>query len=242
MPCENYREALIDAAATGEAPSLELAAHLNACSACREAFAEERQFFAAMDSGLRVNANAEVPLSLLPRVRARLNERTVQRHAWIPAAVATATTAVILVAVVLVREHNRTGPSGNAQASSVAETGGSEQTTNVVPSVGSVKGMTPSVSTKSIRTRQKTSRVGLHDPLILIAPGQRRAVAALVARVQQGAIPTDGLPEQETAKNLPRLSIEPLEIAPIEVKPLAELSAEPLSEAQQNEGNGHRQL
>jgi hypothetical protein len=239
MPCEKYREALIDAAAAGEAPSRELAAHLNACPACREAFAEERQFFAAMDSGLRVNVNAEVPLSLLPRVRAQLNERTVQRHAWIPAAVATATTAAILVAVVLVREHYRTRPNGISRESLVAQTVGPDRTANGGPSAGSVKEMTPSVSTKSIRTGQKNSRVRPRDPLVLIAPGQGRAIAALVASVRQGAIDS---PEQETEKNLQSLSIEPLEIAPIEVKPLAELTAEPLPESEQNEGNGHREF
>ena len=98
MPCENYREALIEAAATGAAPSRELRLHMDACASCSAAFAEELQLFVAIDSGVRATANSEVPASLLPRVRARLNEHPATRRFWIPAWAAVAAVAALVFA------------------------------------------------------------------------------------------------------------------------------------------------
>src|SRR5277367_1821229 len=72
MPCENYREALTEAAAADAVPSGELRSHLDACASCRTAFTEEQQLFAAIDTGLRASANSDVPATFLPRVRANL--------------------------------------------------------------------------------------------------------------------------------------------------------------------------
>jgi hypothetical protein len=84
MPCESFQDALIEAAASGEEPRGELRAHLRDCAACRAAFEQEQSLFAAMDSGLRSLANAEVPPSLLPRVRAAIDDAAVPSGAWSP--------------------------------------------------------------------------------------------------------------------------------------------------------------
>jgi hypothetical protein len=82
MPCESYKEPLIEAAASGlESPS-ELRAHLDACASCRMAYAEEQSLFASIDTGLHKNANAEVPASLLTRVRARLDKAATAKPIW----------------------------------------------------------------------------------------------------------------------------------------------------------------
>ena len=67
MPCQHYKDALIEVAASGSAPQGELRVHLDECASCRAAFAEEQSFFAAIDSGVRAAANIDVPPSLLPR-------------------------------------------------------------------------------------------------------------------------------------------------------------------------------
>lgn len=84
MLCECYKEALIEAAASNAELRGELRGHLDGCAACRAAFAQEQAFFASIDGGLRVTANAEVPASLLPRVRARLDEtEAVPNRPWV---------------------------------------------------------------------------------------------------------------------------------------------------------------
>jgi len=82
MPCEHYKDALIEAANAGTAPSGELRGHLAGCAACRAAFAEEQTLFAEIDAGLHSAVNAEAPPSLLPRVRIGLDEIVAAQPRW----------------------------------------------------------------------------------------------------------------------------------------------------------------
>jgi hypothetical protein len=82
MPCKHYKDALIEAAASGAEPQGDLRAHLAGCADCRAAFEQEQSLFASIDAGLHVTANAQVPASLLPRVRARLDAESAPRRTW----------------------------------------------------------------------------------------------------------------------------------------------------------------
>jgi hypothetical protein len=103
MPCELYQDALVEAAAFGIEPQGELRAHLAACTVCRTAFAQEQSLFSSIDTGLHAAANAEVPASLLPRVRARLVEVTAPRRMWAPSWLAMAGAAAMVVALLAAR-------------------------------------------------------------------------------------------------------------------------------------------
>ena len=72
MFCEAYNRSLMDAAASSEL-SPKLRGHLAECESCHSAFAQEQSLYAAIDTGLRAAANAEIPSTLLPRVRVALN-------------------------------------------------------------------------------------------------------------------------------------------------------------------------
>ncbi len=98
MPCQHYKEALIEAAASGSRPQDDLRAHLDACVACRAAFEQEQSLFASIDAGLHVTANADVPTSLLPRVRARLDEESTPRSNWLTNWLVLASAAAMVVA------------------------------------------------------------------------------------------------------------------------------------------------
>ena len=97
MPCKHYKNALIETAASGAEPQGELRAHLAGCADCRAAFEQERSLFASIDAGLRVVANAEVPPSLLPHVRARIDEQSVPRRVWSMNWLVFASAAVIII-------------------------------------------------------------------------------------------------------------------------------------------------
>src|SRR5262249_55827107 len=79
MPCEHYKNALIEVAASGAASQNDLRAHLAKCTSYRAAFDEEQSLFAAIDSSLHTTVSTEIPPSLLPRVQARLNETEAPR-------------------------------------------------------------------------------------------------------------------------------------------------------------------
>ena len=108
MPCKHYKDALIEAAASGAEPQGELRAHLEACATCRAAFEQERTLFSSIDASLRLAANAEVPASLLPRVRARLDEESAPRRIWLTNWLVLASAAVLVAAFFTVRAVLRT--------------------------------------------------------------------------------------------------------------------------------------
>ena len=103
MPCKNYKDALIEAAASGAEPQGDLRAHLIECADCRIAFEQEQSLFASIDAGLHVTANAQVPTSLLPRVRASLDEESAPRRAWATNWLVLASAGIMVVAFLTAR-------------------------------------------------------------------------------------------------------------------------------------------
>jgi len=108
MPCQHYKDALIEAAASGAQPQGYLRAHLNVCLDCRAAFEQEQSLFSSIDAGLHLTANPDVPPSLLPRVRARLDEAAATRRGWMPQWFALASAALMVVAFLAARAVWRT--------------------------------------------------------------------------------------------------------------------------------------
>jgi len=226
MPCENYREALTEAAVTKAAPSPELRSHLDGCAPCRIAFAEERQLFADVDTGLRASANAEVPASLLPRVRAKLNEPAVPRRSWIPAFAAIAAAAAIVIGIVFVRGTERgtaeQGPQMAAAARSVVPT----ETKTVPAAAPHVETSAPPSNDKPPRPVRIAPVAPVEEVTVLIPAGQKQAIDALLASVQQGKLETAVLLAEQSEKTPQDLQVVPLNISPIEMKPLADVSSE----------------
>jgi hypothetical protein len=103
MPCKQHKDALIEAAADGAELQGDLRAHLAGCTDCRAAFEEERSLFASIDAGLHVAANAEVPASLLPRVRTRLDQEAAPRRIWATSWLVLASAAVLFVVFLAAR-------------------------------------------------------------------------------------------------------------------------------------------
>ena len=99
MSCEAYREKLNDALVRGDAALGEvLATHLRACADCGEFYEAQKRLLGAMDSGVKAMVSEETPPSLLPRVRARMEEAPFEhfRMRWTPA------TAAVVVLLVLI--------------------------------------------------------------------------------------------------------------------------------------------
>ena len=86
MSCERHRKKLSDALAGGAvALSENVAAHVRACAGCREFYEAQKHLFGAVDTGVRAMVNEAVPASLLPGVRARMEEVRTRRLDWRPA-------------------------------------------------------------------------------------------------------------------------------------------------------------
>src|SRR5437879_13427288 len=83
MPCEKYKEALVEAASGAALPNA-LREHVQACEHCAAMLASERALFAAVDAGLHKAANAKVRPSFVPNVQATLATETVPTRSPIP--------------------------------------------------------------------------------------------------------------------------------------------------------------
>ena len=230
MSCEDYREALTEAAATNAALSGELHSHLDDCASCRAAFAEDRQLFAAVDAGLRTHANAEVPASLVPGLRAKLNELPVPRRSWSPAFAAIAAAAALVIGIVFVRGVGRGTAEQDSQMSAAAHGVVQPETKTVPAAVPHVESSAP--PSKHRPAQPFRTATGLHVPdVAAVAPaGQKKAIDALLAGVQRGEVTADVLLAEKPEGPVQELKISPLEISPLEMKPLEDASAEPASQ------------
>lgn len=134
MFCESWRETLGATVLSGEALPREARLHLASCGACREAFAREEQLLACIDGGLRSVANAEVPSSLLPRVRGSIDRPPVAAPWRVPIWAFAGAGLVLLVGFVYEGTHAPhpaslpqptaavVPPAGRSQASSQSGT------------------------------------------------------------------------------------------------------------------------
>jgi len=219
MFCESYRQSLGDAAVAGEELSPALAAHLQQCESCATFLAAEQELFRAMDEFLSIRANAEVPVSLVPRVRAALPENPLSaklfawKDVWIPAllaAVLIATTVVIPRSKPRVRE-----PVEETAANSPAKRGvTSDEKQNfagvgnpspvavtqvVIHAPGKPAGAQPRLAVKV----EPTAQVAMQQ-FIRIAREQPNTARAIYARAYTDAV-----------------AIEPIDVKEIAWEPLA---------------------
>lgn len=86
MNCRRAQEEIITALASSESGFRgDLAQHVRDCVSCRAFFTTQTALFRSIDAHLRPIANEPVPRSLLPGVRARLQEECLPRPQWISA-------------------------------------------------------------------------------------------------------------------------------------------------------------
>jgi hypothetical protein len=227
MPCEEYREALNEAAAGERELSRELRGHLEACRQCEVALEEEQQLFASIDSGVQKIANAEVPASLLPRVRASLEREVAPRRSFWPNFVLAGAAICAVLVLVGVKEWQRT--SGVRPAVSVADRAAPEDGPSEKVVAHSVK---PDVRPVPHQSKRSYARAPQPEFTVLLPVGQKQAVDKLLGELRSGTIKaTDVIVEKAEAAS-PDLQVSPLSITPIEVKPLATIveDAAPSSE------------
>lgn len=220
MPCEIYQQALTDAAAANAAPSREVNAHLESCVPCRAFFAAEQQLFAALEAGVEKMSNADMPPSLLPILRTRMNERKGQRSHWLPAAAMVA--AALIVALFVSRENKRYLTGTEKQTNSVAT---AAPASPELSQKGTPKEFV-ALPRKALLRRSASAVKRPPEVVVLIPEGQRRAFDRLVAELQSGRVEPDVLAADKPEQASQEQGLPPLAIAPIEIKPLAPIGGE----------------
>jgi hypothetical protein len=102
MNCKKCQESIFDAlaAGTGDLPP-EVAAHQKSCLACAKFSAVQQTLFQSINAGLQSLVNQPAPASLLPTVRARLDENCVRQPSGLLTWSLAVVTSLAVAAVIL---------------------------------------------------------------------------------------------------------------------------------------------
>jgi hypothetical protein len=234
MPCKHYKDALIETAASGAEPQGDLRAHLADCADCRAAFEQERSLFASIDAGLHVTANAKVPASLLPRVRALLDAESTPQRPWFQPVVFAAASAALAFAIFLFARPHRSGPDPQAKQTPqvpVNESPTTNQNSGPAPHIASSKVNNSQTRGHSTLLRPVTSS----QPEVLVPADEREALARFVTTLQErGDVAVALVPPAPQTKDEPA-SLEPLQIKELEIKTLEERQTEVSDGARQRQ-------
>jgi hypothetical protein len=224
MPCEHYKDTVMETAASGSAPSGELRAHLAECSSCRAAFAEEQTLFAAIDSGLHAAANTKVPPSLLPRVRTALDETSTLQLCWLRPAVFLSAGAVLAFAIFLIARPRQALPEdvakqgGVAVPTAVARAGKTNPAQDVQEGAQIAAIRAPLFHPTPNSTN--SSSAASSSPEVLVPPDEREGLAQLVATLNEHRDFAAAFVAQRPEKKDVLVTVDPLQIEDIEIKPL----------------------
>jgi hypothetical protein len=227
MPCQDYREALTEAAATGSAPSRELRSHFDVCESCRAAFSEELQLFAAIDTGLRTAANAELPPSYLPRVRASLENDSASPGRWMPLLIFAASAAIVLIVFIAARPGHRRSNELARQA--LPAPSRQEPETSAQSEASGAPRVAASSRSYHAEARRNSAPANFASPAqpeVLVPPEEREAFARFIGSQSERneVLVAVVAPAPDNAATL--LSVKPLEILELEVKPLEATAVE----------------
>ncbi len=213
MNCKLCQEKILESLAVGtELLASEVATHKDSCIACRGYYDTRRNLFRSIDSGLRSFANHPVPSSLVPGVRARLDESTPRRSGYFSWSFAAVAAVVILTAgigYVLRRPENH--PNSPEVLSVV-----SRSVSNPVPATQPPANVAP----RPIAKRVSSEVASTTAPEVIVLAEERQAFARFVAEIPQEREVAMAMtkPAQERADD--PLEIALLQIETLEVKPL----------------------
>ena len=222
MPCEPYQDALIEAAATGAEPQGELRAHLAACAACHAALAEEQFLFSSIDTSLHATANAEVPASLLPRVRTRLDEAVAPRRMWTHPLIFAATSVALAFAIFLFARPHHARPDSQAKQTPQIPVRETPVTNAGHQNSGPASQIVSSNVNKSKTPGHSTflRPVASSQPEVLVPPDEREAFSSFVFTVQRRRDVAAALLAPSPKKQDALVTLEPLQIANLDLQPL----------------------
>jgi hypothetical protein len=228
---------LIEAAASGAQPQGDLRAHLADCVSCRAALEQEKSLFSLIDASLHVTANADVPASLLPRVRASLDEAAAPQRLWFQAWVFAAASVALVLAIFLFARPRHPRPDDQAKQAPQIPRGGAPAT-NAGPQNSGPAAQIVSSNANNSQTRVHPTLlrpVASSQPEVLVPPDEREAFSSFVAVLGERREVALALVTPAPQTKDKSASLEPLQINRLEIKPLAATESEQSDGAEQEQ-------
>lgn len=225
MNCQQCRKKIHDSLAAGEPrPAAEVAAHENSCEACSQFHVAQLPLFRSLEIGLRMIANAPVPASFLPGVRARLEQDPVFHHAAMPrwSFVAVAAVAVLVVSAAYALRHPAKQFHLPQNISAPTSQTAANPETSTIPLRESARVFSPPASTRVIRATPSTAA-----RQVIVSAEECQAYAKFLAEVpgqEAVALAPPGQPVPEAAEGHAEIAL--LQIESLEVKALETTESE----------------
>jgi len=181
MPCEKYKEALVEAAASGAALPNALREHVQACEHCAAMLAGERALFAAVDVGLHKAANAKVRPSFVPNVQTTLATETVPTRNPIPAWGLVCATGALALAVAFLSLPRGAHDKANTEAITVQG-----KVAAVADEVGLSVALEHRYSGKAVKAQEQQDVAGAasHELEVLVQPEEEEYLKRFYATVR----------------------------------------------------------
>ena len=223
MPCDKYKEALIEAAASGAALPNALRGHVEACAQCAAMLAGERALFAAVDAGLQEAANARVRSSFVPNVRANLATETPPARNPVPAwGFVCATGALALAAAFLGLPR---GPHDKVRTAAIT-------VPSKAPPVAAEEGLSLAPERKTRYSarplkasgQQNVSNAKSREPEVLIQPEEEESLKRFYAAARNPAGEAKVVVSDNHEVTPKPLVIEQIEVRDLEIENLDEES------------------
>jgi hypothetical protein len=208
---------LVDALASGESwLAADVAMHLRACAECKRFYEAQVHLFGAIDSRVRAMVNETVPASLLPRVRAQIEEVRTPRLVWRPAWSVVAIAAMILVVSLgFVRRSGSLRDAGLTKAPTTVairtETVPFAATSREAPSTAVNPRRRPGNNTETRIDRPR------EVPEVIVLAEEREAFVRFVARISVDpqravALTRPAPPQRDLPVEIALLQIEKLKV------------------------------
>jgi hypothetical protein len=223
MLCDNYKEALIEAAASGASLPSALREHVEACARCRTTVASEQSLFAAIDAGLLNAANARVPSGFLPNVKANLATETVPTRNPIPGwAFVCATGALALAAAFL---NLPRGAHEQSQTESIAVPSKAPAAAGGVGLNFLPEHKIPCCSRVSkAHAQPNESSAASHKPVVLVQPEEEEFLKRFYSAALNSALDAKTVVADENEITAKPLVIEQIEVNDLKIENLNEES------------------
>ena len=227
MNCKQIQKEILDRLAAGESnlPG-ELMVHQRSCSGCRDYHEAQRALFGSIDQALEVVANSSAPPSLLPNIRARLEDRAARhwfgfRNRPLAASVAAALVAVALMLFWLRSKQpvNRTSEVASAIAPYRTAAPTSDTPAAPVPPRHFEARLHPATKPRSLTISTMVSEQE-PAPEVMVLSEEREAFAHFVAQVPERPEVALALTRPAAAAPEPLAEIALLQIEFLEMKPL----------------------
>ena len=180
MLCDKYKDALIEAAASGAALPIALSEHVETCALCAAKLAGEQTLFAAVDAGLRKAANARVRSSFVAAVKANLATETVPTGKPVPRWALVSATAALALAAAFLSLPRGAHDKAQIEAVTVASKLPVEPV-EVELSLVPERKTRYSARTSRVPEQQNVSASTSHEPEVLIQPEEEESLRRFYA-------------------------------------------------------------